>query len=559
MVGVPVIDFRFYLSLFLRRLHYFLIVLFLGSAVGLTLAWVLPPVFKAEALLVVESPQIPGDMAASTVQTAATEQLQIIQQRILTRDRLIEMANRFRIYAPAPGEAPRLMSGDNIVRDLRKRIQMVVTGGSRSSSGQATLVRVGFEASSAQLAAEVANEVVTMILRENVSMRTSVAGQTLEFFTQEVARLDRELSAQGAEILAFKEAHQDALPDSLDFRRRQQVAAQERLLQLERDEAQLKDRRTGLVTLYETTGQVQAPAGVQSAEARQLQTLRDQLSTMLITLSPQNPKVKMLEAQVAQLEKVVAAQAAASGDGETAGLSPLEIQLADIDRQLKFLAITREQVSTELEELKLSIAATPGNAIALDKMERNYANTRAQYDRAVADKARAETGDTIEALAKGQRISVIEQAVAPQNPVSPNRQLIAAGGIFAGLAGGLALVLLIELTRGAVRRPADISAGLGIAPFASLPFLRTAGQQRRRRAVIAAAFALVILAIPAGLWVVHERVMPLDLLFERLWARTGLAALWPAAPPAPPDMVTGSVIEGAGSAASAAATLSGGA
>lgn len=551
MVGVPVIDFRFYLSLFLRRLHYFLIVLLLGSAVGLTLAWVLPPVFKAEALLVVESPQIPGDMAASTVQTAATEQLQIIQQRILTRDRLIEMANRFRIYAPAPGEAPRLMSGDDIVRDLRRRIRMVVSGGGRSGSGQATLVTVGFEAPSAQMAAEVANEVVTLILRENVAMRTSVAGQTLEFFTQEVERLDRELSAQGAEILAFKEAHQDALPDSLDFRRRQQVAAQERLLQLERDEAQLKDRRAGLVTLYETTGQVQAPAGVQSAEAKQLQALRDQLSGMLITLSPQNPRVKMLEAQIAQLEKVVAAQAA--GSGETAGLSPLEIQLADIDRQLKFLAATREQVSAELEDLKRSIAATPGNAIALDKMERNYANTRAQYDRAVADKARAETGDTIEALAKGQRISVIEQAVAPQKPVSPNRQLIAAGGIFAGLAGGLALVLLIELTRNAVRRPVDISAGLGIAPFATLPLLRTPGQQRRRRVVIAAAFALVILAIPAGLWVVHERVMPLDLLFERLWARTGLAALWPSAPPAPSATVTGSVIEGGGNAVGALA------
>ena len=33
------IDLKFYLSLFLRRLHYFLIVLTLGSVIGLTLAW----------------------------------------------------------------------------------------------------------------------------------------------------------------------------------------------------------------------------------------------------------------------------------------------------------------------------------------------------------------------------------------------------------------------------------------------------------------------------------------------------------------------------------------
>ncbi len=100
------IDLKFYFSLFLRRLHYFLIVLTLGTVVGLTLAWMLPPVYVAEARLVVESEQIPDELAASTVQIAATEQLQIIQQRILTRDTLIEMANRLQIYAPARVSRP---------------------------------------------------------------------------------------------------------------------------------------------------------------------------------------------------------------------------------------------------------------------------------------------------------------------------------------------------------------------------------------------------------------------------------------------------------------------
>ena len=114
-------DFRFYLSLFLRRIHYFLLLFVLGSAIGLTLARVLPPVYLAEARLLVESEQIPGNLAASTVQTQATEQLQIIQQRILTRDVLVEMANRLNIYADSKaggkppmeaGEAPKGPSGE---------------------------------------------------------------------------------------------------------------------------------------------------------------------------------------------------------------------------------------------------------------------------------------------------------------------------------------------------------------------------------------------------------------------------------------------------------------
>ena len=72
------LDLRFYLALFLRRLPYFLIFTVAGAAVGLALAFTLPPSYQAQARLVVESEQIPDELAASTVRTEASEQLQII-------------------------------------------------------------------------------------------------------------------------------------------------------------------------------------------------------------------------------------------------------------------------------------------------------------------------------------------------------------------------------------------------------------------------------------------------------------------------------------------------
>ena len=100
-------------------------------------------------------------------------------------------------------------------------------------------------------------------------------------------------------------------------------------------------------------------------------------------------------------------------------LSPYEIQLADLDNQLEFLKARRAQIDGEISDLQETIAATPANAIALQNLQRNYDNIRAQYDQAVANRARAETGDIIESLSKGQRISVIEQAIAPEEPSSP--------------------------------------------------------------------------------------------------------------------------------------------
>jgi len=522
-------DFKFYLSLFLRRLPWFAVLVAIGTALGLTLASVLPPVYVAQAKLLVEAEQIPGNLAASTVQTQATEQVQIIQQRILTRAALLELANRQQVYAPTAGRPVRVMTADDIVADMRARTSIVVTGGARPRGPvEATIITVSFEAPTAAMSAAVTNEIVTMILNEDVALRKGVAGQTLEFFVQEVARLDKELAVRGAAILDFKNANKEALPETLDFRLSQQATEQQRLQQLDRDEAALRDRRATLVALFQQTGQVAAPAAALTPEEQKLKELQDQLSQALAVYTPQNPRVKLLQQQVAAQEAVVAAQLAAtvpSAAPNAPALTPYDLQLADIDAQLKAIAAQKTQAAATLAGLTASIDATPGNAITLATLDRDYANVRAQYDQAVASKARAETGDLIETLSKGQRISIIEQAVAPREPARPNRLLIAGAGIGGGIVAGLGLVMLLELLNRAIRRPGELTRRLGITPFATLPYMRTRTEIARRRALMGLALTLVLVGIPVGLWAINRYYLPLDMVIERGIRTLGLTEL----------------------------------
>jgi uncharacterized protein involved in exopolysaccharide biosynthesis len=524
-----IMDFKFYLSLFLRRLPWFAVLMAIGTALGLALASMLPPVYIAQARLLVESEQIPGNLAASTVQTQSTEQIQIIQQRILTRAALLELANRLQVYAPAPSQPARVMSADDTVTDMRERIRIVTTGGpSRRGPEEAVIVTVSFEAPTAAMAAQVTNELVTMILNEDVSLRTGVAGQTLDFFVQEVARLDKELAVRGAAILEFKQANKAALPDSLSFRLAQQSAAQERLQQLNRDESALTDRRATLVTLFERTGEVAAPAEALTPAEQQLMALRDQLSQALAIYAPQNPRVRLLEQQIAAQEVAVASQLAASGPAaapDAPPLSPYDLQLADIDAQLKSITEQKADVAARLADLAITIDATPGNAITLETLDRDYASVRAQYDQAVSNRARAKTGDLIETLSKGQRISIIEQAVAPREPARPNRVAIASAGVGGGIVAGLGLVLLMELLNRSIRRPGELTRRLGITPFATLPYMRTKTEAARRRALIGLALALVLVGIPLGLWAMSRFYMPLDMVIERGIRTLGLTEL----------------------------------
>ena len=524
-------DIRFYLQLFIRRLPYFLVFAAAGTAAGIAFAIILPASYSAAARLVVESEQIPDELAASTVRTAASETLQIIEQRILTRETLLDMSNRLGIFSgPAAPDEP--MTPDAIVKSLSERIRIVTQGGAMvRGQVQATIVTVSFSAPTARLAADVTNEVVTLILQENVEMRTTVAGQTLDFFTQQVDTLEQELTQISAQILQFQEANQDALPDSLNFRRQQQAAAQERLVEQERIETVLRDRRERLIQLYEQTGSIDAliPEQQMSAEELRLRQLRDQYATSVAVLSLDNPRVAVLRSQIEALENVVeeqkAAQSGAGLNGSGGPLDPLQIQLADIDGQLEFVAAQKDQIQANLDDLAETIAATPANAVTLERLERNYDNLRSQYDRAVANKAQAETGEVIESLSRGQRISVIEPAIPPSQPTSPDRRRIAMAGMVGGIGLGFGFIALLELLNRAIRRPADLTKALEITPLVTLPYLRTEGQIWRRRMIVATVLVLVLVGLPAGLWYVDQNIRPLQPVFQAILERVGLSNL----------------------------------
>jgi uncharacterized protein involved in exopolysaccharide biosynthesis len=355
-------------------------------------------------------------------------------------------------------------------------------------------------------------------------MSKAASGQTLEFFVQEVARLDQELADQGQRILEFKLRNQNALPESVDFRRNRQASLQERILQIERDLSSLRDRRDRLTEMYERTGSITMSEEEMTPEERRLIQLQDDLTTALTVYSEQNPRIQNLQRRVEVLENKVAEQRAAEGQGSE-DLSPYEIQIADIEGQMEFLIEQRTTIEEDLAELNASLEATPANAITLGTLERDYENLRVQYNQATADLAAARTGDQIEAQSRGQRITVIEQAVAPREPTAPDRRKIAIMGIGGGIIMGAGLVALLELLNSSIRRPADLTNRLGITPFMTIPYIRTKRQRVARRTLIGLAIALVAIGIPLTLYLLHTYYLPMDLLIERALDKTGLSGI----------------------------------
>ena len=171
------LDLKFYWAVFLRRLPYFLVIAAFLLAIAVTIAFILPPVYRSTASMLVEPQQIPDELAQTTVPVDPYEQAQIIEQRLMTRANLLALAERVGLYADEPD-----MTADAIVGDMRERIEFIgftpdVTT-MRDPPG-AIIIGVAFEAPTAELANKGANELVSLVLQENVRLRTGRAGDTL--------------------------------------------------------------------------------------------------------------------------------------------------------------------------------------------------------------------------------------------------------------------------------------------------------------------------------------------------------------------------------------------
>lgn len=507
---------RYYSSIFLRRFPYFLIVATIVSAISVTVAMTLPPTYSSTIRLIVESPQIPGNLAASTVTTSPSEQLQIVEQRLLTRPVLLDISRKYKVL-PNQDEA----TPDEILHELRSNTRVRISSG----RNQANLMSITFDGRSGPIVAGVLNEYLTEIQKLDVEYRKERASDTLAFFEQEVERLGAELDRADARVLEFQSENAGALPASLQFRMARQGTLQASLQQTDQQIFTLQKQREKLLEIYSTTGQITTVGQQPQTQAQQqLTQLRNQLDNQLGIYSESSPQIKILRARINRLEEVVAAEQSTSAatTATQTGNSSLDLQLAQLDSQIAALEDQRTVTEESLEKVTQSIELTPANSITLAELQRDQSNIQAQYNTAVSRLASASTGERIEVTSQGQRISVIEHPSVPSTPTKPNRLLIAGGGIGTGIALGLALIFLLEVLNRAPRRPEDLIKKLDVWPIATIPYVRSRGEVMKQRLIWVVAILVIMVGVPAGVWAVHTYYLPLDLFAEKVIDKLGV-------------------------------------
>ena len=511
-------------NIFMRRVW---VVLFVGT-VGITgsvfVAYVVPPVYEAQGTILVESQQIPSELAGSTVTQSAVERLEVIKQLLRTRDNMIRLINDLNLYADRTDltltEKIDLLRDAMVIRpitidDRRRRARDTIISAFTVNVTYTDPLRV----------TQIANALVTTALDQNLQTRTRQASETLSFFNDEESRLFDQLTQVEAELTQFKRDNENALPDSLGFRRTELSRLIDNDLLIDRRILELEEERGALQAQLAISADLQAET---SPEERLLRQLEAELVQKSAIFSEDHREVRSLTARIAALQAQTpadrtAAEGGAQVDAKTSGrIGAIQRQIDLIATQIVLLQDQKTVLATQRSEIEESIARTPGVEMNLNQLDRRLTELKEQYQVAVRKRALAETGERLEINQQAERFEIIEQPVQPEEPISPNRPKIVIMGSAATVGLALGLAFLLELINPVIRSAEQLERRLELRPMAVIPYVRTRSERFARGVRIVSFLLIVAIGIPAILFLLDEYYLPLEVIGTKIAEKSGL-------------------------------------
>jgi capsular exopolysaccharide synthesis family protein len=462
---------RQYWRLFYKRRWIVLAAVAICIAAALIFTLVTQPKYTAAVTLEVsrEAPKI-VDMQQVDQSDAGGPDLEFYQtQYALLKSRTLseavvrdlDLANNFLYLA-------RYRQGDvNDVRakPLKERLELATDMVNKNTSVSpvrgSSIINVGFTSPEPDLSAKVANSIGQNFIQSSLARRYEAAAYARNFLESRLHQVRARL--EDSERKAVQYAQQQGLirikTGGSDNAAEQSLLAN-----------QLAELSTQLTTAHAQRAQAEAEfregvsgnAAAQSLSSVTLSTLRPQRADLIAQLTklqsdfgPEYPPIIALKSQIQELDRQI--------QREEARVNSSVAQ--DLGGRYRQALAAESALQQKVDSLKAGLIGEEGRSIQYNILQRDVDTNRALYE-ALLQRFK-EVG-----IAGGigtNNVAVVDSAIVPERPSSPNLPLNLALGLILGLVFGAGAALVLEQLAESVILPSEFQARLRIPLLGSTP------------------------------------------------------------------------------------------
>ena len=482
------------------------------SALAFLLVAGRPNIYRAEAVVLVDTQKIPENFVSSTVQVSLQDSINSISKQVLSADNLMKIIDDFNLYPTI--KQPRSIEDlvDRIrTKDLTVKLERSLNG-NRSGA-----FRITFDALDPNVAAQVVNRVTDLFIRENRKTRGQRAQGTTEFIETHLEQAKKTLEEQEANLSRYKLKWSGELPQqesmllsALAMKRAELQSNQEAQNRAEQNRLMLDNSisysESSLVSasraLTQALNTAQTARGVSTPQGQEPQppasaVLEAQLNAARLRYYDEYPEVKRLRLDLEQVKASEAKAAAAAAvkrasnpvdktpervstapqiattqlqeevKREKDRLANLKAQYEAVNKEIATRKADRQSLLSQIEEHQISVGKLPIREQQMAGLTRDYEISKLNYRNLHDKKMAADISEEMERSEQSERFTIAEAPHVPTLPVAPNRLLYNLVGWLAALAASLAFFFGLELRKdkflGEWQLPADITV-LGRIP-----------------------------------------------------------------------------------------------
>ncbi len=506
-----------YWAMVVRRRWWIIGPLFLGWLIIFASAWIIPPKYTSETVILVEQQKVPEQFVMPNVQVDLSERLQSITNQVLSRSRLLKIISDLHLY-----QGVFFSSADDQIAQMRKdiKLDLVQAPSNNGRPGALTAFRVSFAADKPQIAQQVNTQLASLFIDENIRASQQQSQQTTNFLDSQLTAAAAALGAQEKKMREYESLHVGELPDQLQSNLQILSGAQANLQAAvdARDKAlQQQAYLNSLATQYDAMGVTETTGATPQTTAQQLEMMRAELASLEAKYTPDHPDVKKLKDTIAKMEQMQKdTQDTKSGDAadDVEKASPAQIQamtpVMQIQSQLKANKLeiqSREAQIARLEakvnQYQARLNATPGRQQELSDIMRNYDESKKNYDQLLGKTMASTLATSLNQQQQGDQFRIIDPPSMPDKSSFPDRFKFSLAGLGAGLALAFVFGVGMEFVDDRIRSETDLIEASTLPVLAEIPPLptdREIAAQRWKPWIAVAAAILVAIIIPTGIW-----------------------------------------------------------
>ena len=502
--------------------------IFVGWTLMVGAAWVLPSKYRSETLILVEQQRVPEHYVEPNIAVDLQQRLQSMSEQILSRTRLMAIADKFHLYS----SDQKHLGTQGIIDQMRKDINIDLV---RTAGDQITAFKVSYVADSPAVAQQVTGELTSLFIEENLQSRQQLSEDTTSFLQNQLDGARKNLEEQELRLREFKTRYLGQLPEQTTSNMQILAGLQSRLQNANDILNQGQQQKLYLQSLLTQYRSLHAPATNSSGEvtgkelsygssSQRLQELKNQLADLRSRYTPQHPDVVRLEQEIAEAEKEASAQASTTAkDGSvvvrpdatpeqiqtSANILQTQSQLKAVEFEIANRQAEVKQVEKEIEAYQQKLNLAPAREQELTAITRDHDQSRAYYESLLAKKNQSEMATNLEKRQQGEQFRMIDPPSFPQRPYFPNRLLFSLGGVAFGVLIGVGRVVIEEIGKGHIYGEEELATIVRAPNVVLIPGVLTHEEARgKKRAIIldGALAAMIALIIPAATLFLYYKV-----------------------------------------------------